>query len=137
MNNHDKSHNPRSVFYTSFFLFLFLSILLPCKWYHSPKLGVVDIGFNDQVTLIYSIIPFPSTSFSQDISLYHLGSSFLLSFSTWFSLQFGGMPFGGPRLKLPGTTIFFPPCFQLNQIRADRIFSSIFISIFSIFPIFN
>ena len=29
------------------------------------------LGFNDQITLIYSIIPFPSTSFSQDISLYH------------------------------------------------------------------
>ena len=93
------------------------------------------LGFNDQITLIYSIIPFPSTSFSQDISLYHLGSS--LIFYLVFSLQFGGMHFGGLRLKLPGATIFFPPCFQLNQIRADRIFSSIFTSIFSIFPIFN
>ena len=45
-----------------------ISILLSCQWYRSPKFGV---RFNDQITLIYSIIPFPSTSFSQDISLYH------------------------------------------------------------------
>lgn len=37
--------------------------------------------------------------------------------------------------NISGLTIFFPMCFQLNQIRIDDFFSSIFFLIFSILPI--